>query len=315
MNCDPNPEIMVRQKASWTQRYRVSRKILAQSFRLIGSMRSYWVFPLLSMAVLGLFMALIMAFMLSGFASIGSSGQLPKIGNLELPMFIALMVAAFPMMLMMSLFNSALVYGFVRKLEERPVPASIAWRRAWSQLGPIFRFTVIGFFVSTIVALLGMVLEKLRFIPGIGALTQLVGALGWAAASFFVIPIIMVERYSKAVPAVKRSVSMARDHWGKSVSGIVTISLAIMIPMMLLMIPIFMVMPFLIIFVGVESVMLVVFLIIGTILVLTLLGGVVSSAGQAAYQAGLYLHATRGEIKAPFTEETLVDAWAPYREG
>lgn len=306
---------MARQKASWTQRYRVSRKILAQSFRLIGSMRSYWVFPILSMVILGIFMALVMVFIGSGIGSTDPTGPAPAFLGAGVPVFLMVMVAGFPMMLLMSLFNSALVYGFVRKLEERPVPASIAWRRACSQLGPIFRFTVISFFVSTIVGLLGMVLEKLRFIPGIGALTQLVGALGWAAASFFVIPIIMVERYPKAGPAVKRSVGMARDHWGKSVSGIVTISLAVMVPMMLLMIPILMVMPFLIIFAGVESIMLVIILIMGLVFAITLLGGVVTSAGQAAYQAGLYLHATRGEIKAPFTEETLVDAWAPYREG
>lgn len=41
----------------------------------------------------------------------------------------------------------------------------------------------------------------------------------------------------------------------------------------------------------------------------------VSSTTQVAYQTGLYLCATTGQMHPPFTAKTRVDAWAPYRTG
>ena len=125
-------------KPSWLERYRVSRAILGQSFRLLSTMRSFWVFPLISLGVTAGALSL-------AVAAIVGMGGLQEAVALEswfvLPLVFLLL---FPLMVLVALLNSALCYGFYRQLIGSPVSPRRAWRRARSQVGPVSRFTMVA---------------------------------------------------------------------------------------------------------------------------------------------------------------------------
>lgn len=310
---------MVRNRVPWRERYRVSKKITGQSFRLMRTIRPFWVFPLLSGLVMGVFT--IILFGMNPGSTGGSGRFLPGLGiGHPVIEFAILMAAGFPMMVFMALMNSALVYGVYRELSGRPVSVRFAWRRTLAQIGPILRWSLIGLVVGNVISLVGMFLDHFRLIPGVGYITQVVGAMGWATASFFVLPIIMVDREWRAMQALKRSVGVAKDNWGKSIAGLTTITLAIMVPsivvMMALMMLASMVLPFVLTLTGVSFETLVVvlpFVVTAGFVALLVVGVTLANVGFSTYQTGLYLYAKTGQITGTYTKETLVDAWEPYR--
>jgi hypothetical protein len=66
----------------------------------------------------------------------------------------------------------------------------------------------------------GVILRVLQQLPGIGgiigSITSLVGSLAWGLATFFVLPVLVMERRS-ALGSVKRSASVFRERWGETV--------------------------------------------------------------------------------------------------
>lgn len=316
---------MGRKRVPWHERYRVSRRILGESFRLLAGMRSFWVFPLMSAGVMVVWVLVMVLALSNGFGQDpgGSSGVL-GIENMYVAT-VVLMVLALPLMFVVTLMNSALAYGVYKRIDSEPGGAKVAWRRALGMWPTILRFSLVGLVVGTLVALLGQVVDKFRFIPGLGSVTQIVGALGWAAASFFVFPIIVVEKERRVTHALRRSVGLARDNWGKSVSGIVTISLAVMVPFILVMVPFMLVLTFLPValhqwfamdFLTVNNIMEAVFpWVLGVFVVCAVVVAMVNGALQTAYQAGLYRYAVTGDVGPHYSQEALVGAWAPYRGG
>lgn len=312
---------MGRKRVPWRERYKVSRQILGQSVKLVSSMRSYWVFPLAAFGAMLVWFAAIISIMLLGGAQEGSVFGIDN----KFAIFGLVMVSVFPFMVFLTLMNSALAYGVYQELQGEPVAIRTAWRRTLSQIGPLIRFSVIGFVVGVFVAVVGQFLDKLRIIPGIGTLTQIIGALGWAAASFFVIPILIVERQGRVKDALKESVSLARDNWGKSVSGIVTIILAVAVPYLVIAFTTM----FVVFAIGITAMQsastiaeveaanqlwsTLMFVLLGVVIVLGGIASMLIQTTQTAYQTGLYVHTKTGEVQPPFTEGTLVDAWEPYR--
>lgn len=312
---------MGRRSVPWGERYRVSKRILGESFRVVASMRGYWMFPVASALLMGGWMLVMMTQVFQGFGEPGAQRVLFGIEDKWL-MGLVLVGSLFPVMFFVTLANSALVFGVYQRLDGVPVPVGVAWRRALSRWGTILRFTVFGLVVGTLIGAVGQVLDKIRFIPGLGQVLQIVGALGWAAASFFVFPIIVVEGERRMLGALRRSVGIARAQWGKSVAGIVTISLALLLPWLIvvgvLMLGVLVApvvlgmglhpgMAIWILTVLMPSVL--VFIVVGSVVL-----GMLNQALQSTYQAGLYRYATTGEVGGGYSREALVDAWAPYRE-
>lgn len=308
-----------RVRVPWRERYRVSKKILGQAFRLAWTERRFLVFPALGilglLAAVGLYataFALVPDAAAGLFLSISAPWDRLLVGLLGLPLMV-------PGIIVMSLFGSAYVFAIHERIQGRLVTRRHAWHRAWSQLGPITRFTLYGVIVAAFLQTLGAVLEHLRFIPWLGRLFETLGTFGWAVASYFVFPILVVEKERSATRALRRSVGLARDQWGKSVAGIVTIGLAMIIPMLIVM---FVVMAFFfgaMMFVvtnggpvSLTLLLIVWFVVLGIIMVPFFLFGQVTGL---AYQTALYRYATTGDVARPFTDETLVDAWKPYQQG
>ncbi|HLF16628.1 MAG TPA: DUF6159 family protein, partial [Candidatus Thermoplasmatota archaeon] len=142
------------------------------------------------------------------------------------------------------------------------------------------------------------------------------GFLGWAAASYFVFPILAVERERSALAALRGSAAIARKQWGKTTAGILTLGLAVMVPMVVVSLVLGMAF-----MAAMTSALdggpgrLYLFAYLGTTLAVMVGGMAVSQAATTAYQTALYRYAKTRRIPAPFDRATLVDAWKPYRNG
>lgn len=297
------------------QRYRTSRQIFAEAWTLMRGERDLWRFPVAS----GLVFVVAMTAILVPFQSLvlGRDWSVSPqvVGLVAIPVLLVLFL---PVGFLVALLNSAYAFGLHERLAGRDTSAAAAWARARAHAGPIFRFTLIGALVGGVLAVVGQVLDKLRLVPYLGSILQVVGAYAWAVAAFFVIPIIVVEREASASEAVRRSVALARTTWGRSTAGIVTINLAVMVPMGILL-GLFMLLVFGSIAseaTGVGPGVLWPVLVAATALMLVGLCAlmVVSQAANLAYQVALYQTQRTGHVPLPFTPDTLVDAWAPYRK-
>lgn len=235
-------------------------------------------------------------------------------------LFLILLPLLYPVMVLASLFNAALVFAAHERMNGRKGRKRAAWKRAVGQLGPIARFNLLAMLVAGILAIIGQLLDKLRLVPYIGQALNVVGSLAWAAASFFVIPILVVEREEKAFAALRSSAALARTQWGKTTAGVVTIALAVMVPLLVLVLLFaapMMVLPWIAFALDapslLDAIVPVMIVMAGLFVVAALVIGMVSGAFGALYQTALYRYAKTGKVSGPYTKQTLVDAWAPYR--
>ena len=315
---------MARVKVPFRERYRTSRLIFRQSLQMMRRERDLWWFPAVATVVM---LAVIVPLGWLGFMA-GTQWLGPAF--LDLPawampfLFLLLLPVMYPFMVLAGLLNAALQFAAHERMNGRPCTKRQAWRRALSCLGPIARFNLIAMLVTGILGVVGQLLDKLRIVPWLGQAVQAAGTFAWAVAAYFVIPVIVVERERSAIAALRASTALARSQWGKATAGIVTVGLFVLVPFLLLMVPAILAM--LVVPLGLAAgwippdafftVMMVVLwsslglLMLGLMAVM-LLSGMVG----ALYQVGLYAFARTGKVLAPYSTQTLADAWAPYRQG
>lgn len=301
-------------------RYRTSRQIFGQAWQLVRAERDLWRFPIASGAA---FIVMIAAF--SGVYPLlrFGLGLEPDVSPtllplLAIPVFMALSI---PVTFLVTLFNAAYCFGLYERMDGRDCTPGQAWARARSHSGTLFRFTLLASLVGGVLALVGQLLDKLRIVPYVGQALQAVGTFAWAVAAFFVIPIVVVERETSAFGALRTSVGLARDTWGRSTAGMVTIGLALMVPMFIVMAVLFAVafpaMMLGVLFGGSSGFVLGMLVFLGAMGLMFLAMGVMmmlSMASNAAYQVALFRTTRTGNVPLPFTPETLVDAWTPYQK-
>ena len=159
---------------------------------------------------------------------------------------------------------------------------------------------------SLLASLVGLALQALREVRGGWVATRLAGfvlGLAWAAATFFVVPVIALEDPG-AVTAVKRSAKLVRQRWGEGIVGIVTIGGAFM----LLVVPVSVLVAIGLHF-GLTPVG-VAFLASGVAIAATAFA-VTTTAGHM-FRLVLYRYATTGSTSGAFTADELEEA---FREG
>jgi hypothetical protein len=195
-------------------------------------------------------------------------------------------------------FNAALVFCVLRAFNgERPSIGeglATATGRLPQIIGWAFVAAVVGFVISLIQDTLK---DKLGFLGG------LLGGLfdfAWAAITYFVLPVLVVEGLGP-VGAVKRSSSILKQTWGETAAGSVGLGAI----GFLLCVPAFLIIA-LGIFLGAKSgiagfaFVLFPLAFVYIVAVMTVMGTL-----GTVFQTGLYVYATTG--KAPF-EETLMRA-------
>jgi hypothetical protein len=138
----------------------------------------------------------------------------------------------------------------------------------------------------------------------VSALAGVVGA-AWSVATFFVIPVLTLERLGP-VAAMKRSVSLVRERWGEGLVGSAAIGLAVFavaaIPLALLLN---------------ASVQLIdINKAVGaTVLALTVIAFIATMAMGSAlgviFRVELYRYATEGELGKGFAQRDMIAAFKP----
>jgi hypothetical protein len=292
-------------RVPFLQRYRTSRAIFQQSMALLGKERDLWLLPVLGGLLLLVATAVLVALPTVAFGPAWFDG----IDPVFLPLVVLPLM--FPVMATAAFFQSALAFCLHERLAGRPARRRDGLRRAWAQLGPIVRFSLVAMLVSGVLQVVGQLLGKLRLVPYLGNVVSSLGAFAWAAATFFVIPVLVVEQERHALGAIRSSTAIARSQWGKATAGMVTIGLALLVPMLLLTLLFFgFTMAAFPLGIGTAG-----FILVAATFVVTMMGiATASQAATTAYQVGLYRFARTGHVSGPFTAATLADAWAPYRQ-
>jgi hypothetical protein len=188
-------------------------------------------------------------------------------------------------------FQAAIIAGASERMRGGDPTLGSALGAAGKRFGAI---VVWGIVAGTVGMILRAIQERSELIGRI--VVALVGA-AWSLATFFVIPVIVMERESVG-GSFKRSIEMIRKTWGESVAGNVGLGLAGFL--------------FLLPFIGIAGLLASQGLAIaaGAVFGLgILLQAVLFSAMQAVYVAALYRYASSGQEPGGFNIAELEEAF------
>jgi hypothetical protein len=198
-------------------------------------------------------------------------------------------------------FNTALVGATMMRLDGGVPTLGDGLRIANSRLGAIIGYALIA---ATVGMILRAIQERVGFLGDI--IVGLIGA-GWTAATFLVVPVLVVRDIS-AIEAVKESAGMLKRTWGENVIGQVGMSFA------------FGLIIFALISVGAVLIGLAASVSAGlaiTLAVLLLLAVIFTALVQTTltgiYSAALYRYAASGETTVGFDNGALQAAFLPKR--
>lgn len=193
-------------------------------------------------------------------------------------------------------FNSGLVACAMIRFRGGDPTVSDGLRAAWNRLPQIFAWSLLA-------ASVGFVLRMLESRSQRGA-RLLFGLLGlvWSTASYFVIPVIVVENLGP-IAALKRSGAVLKKSWGEALAANFGIGLLLTLCMLAAFLPAllgFMTGSTPAVAAGVVLSALLVFLV-----------ALVQSVANAILRAALYLYASEGSAPPQFDASLLQTAFAP----
>lgn len=194
-----------------------SWQLVQASWNVLRSDRELLVLPAISgvaTAILGAgFVALAMG---SGTIEAFSGGHADQVlGSFYAEIFAWYIVQYF----IVFFFNTALVAAALARLNGGDPTLKEALALAASRSGQILGYAVIS---ATVGVLLNVLSERLGLI---GRIIEGVIGLAWTAATFLVVPVLVVEGVGP-VAAIQRSASLLRRSWGENLIGNGGISLA-----------------------------------------------------------------------------------------
>ena len=125
-------------------------------------------------------------------------------------------IAAYAISFITIFFNAALAHVIVRRWQGEPVSlaagvAAACWR-APAIAGWAILTTTVGFVLQ--------LLERLTL-----GISRMVLGVAWSVTSFFVVPVLVVER-RRPVRALRRSSEIVRERWAEGIGGVTPIALA-----------------------------------------------------------------------------------------
>ncbi len=186
-----------------------SWKLVQESARILGQDRELVLFPMLStLALAAALLTFVLPLQFFGFfAKVFSGGA----GAFPLG-WVALFLFYFVDAAIVIFFNSALAAAVMIRLRGGDPTLSAGLAIAWSKRGAIFGYAAIA-------ATVGLLLRAVRQRGGIaGRLLAGIGGLGWAVATYLVVPVLVIEGKSP-FDAVSRSAHLLRQTWGQQLAG------------------------------------------------------------------------------------------------
>ena len=167
---------------------------------------------------------------------------------------------------------------------------------AMNRLPQIVAWALVSATVGVILKLIESRSEKLGQLAA-----GLLGA-GWAIATYFVVPVLVVEGVGP-FQAIKRSFAILRKAWGESLTAQFGVGLLVFLATLLAIIPA-------VIGVLLGSVISAA-IGIGITIVLVIVISLISAALNSIILAALYLYAAEGKVPSQFDEQLLASAYAP----
>ena len=186
--------------------------------------------PVLSALALAVVLALIVAMAINS-PEFANAGQFARSAhNDRMTIYPLLFVVYFVSFFVVVFFNSALIFCSLQCFAGHEPSLTKGLATAAGRLPQILMWALVASTVGLLLqALEDFLTDKLGFL---GALLGGVGQVGWAAITYFVVPVLVVEG-TGPVEAVKRSSAILRQTWGEAVSGeggLGLISMALILP-------------------------------------------------------------------------------------
>lgn len=195
-------------------------------------------------------------------------------------------------------FNSALVACAIIRLKGGAPTLQDGIGAAMDRLPQIAGWALVAASVGLILKAIESRSEK------VGQIVAAVLGMAWSVTTFFVVPILVVEK-TGPIDAVKRSVSIMGKTWGESLSANFGIGFITFIGMVLGMIPVFCGG-----FLMASGMTALGIVLIGLGIVLLLLTTLVSSALNSILLAALYIYAEEGRAPGGFDSNRISGAFA-----
>ncbi len=287
------------------QRFSTGYSLAKQSWAVLKAEKQLIVFPILS----GICCLMVMAsfaiplFLAGGGAELMADvEQDAKVGE-ENPMQNALYLGVlflfyFVNYFVVVFFNSALVACAIKRFYGGKPTIGEGLKASMNRLPQIAGWALVSASVGLVLRLIESRSEKL------GAIVSSLLGMAWAALTYFVVPVLVVEKVGP-IKAIKRSGVILKESWGESMGahfGIGFIIFLFMLPgiglivgggLLLATVPAL----------GVALI------VIGVIFLLVV--SLVSSAVSAISQAAVYLYGANGETPDGFEADSLGAAFAP----
>lgn len=195
-------------------------------------------------------------------------------------------------------FNSALVACAIIRFKGGNPNLQDGFSAAFARLPQIVGWALVAATVGFILKMIENYSERFG--------TIVAGLLGmaWSAVTFFVVPIIVVERKGP-IEAGKRSFAILKKTWGEALTANFSISFVVFLFCLLGIVP--MILGGFLIFSGMLWVG-IVLVVVG--LILLLLVSLVSSALHSIVVGALYLYAAEGKVPDQFNDQMFQQAFA-----
>jgi hypothetical protein len=190
-------------------------------------------------------------------------------------------------------FNAALVSAAYDVLDGREASVRGALDAAYNQMGVIFGWAC---FATTV----GLIIDRVRSGGGIFAILGYVLDAVWAYATYFVVPVLVVEGLSP-FDALKRSTSLFQETWGKQFVanfgfGVAYFCLALVV-----------IVPVALAFSASSALGIVTLVLLGAPLFIA--GALVLYTMESIFRTALYRFATSGDAAGGFNERVLRGAY------
>ena len=286
--------------------FRKSSALLKQSFQVLRQDKQLIVFPLMSALACG-------AVLISFATPIIATGLIEDFssrnGKEEITLGMKVIGAGLSFLFyfvcytVMVYFNTALVSCAMERFDGKTPTVKGGLRAANSLLGQIIGWSLLAATVGTV---LRMIEERVGFIGQI--VVGLIGA-AWSVATYFVVPVLVVERVGPT-EALKSSVKIMTKSWGTALVSNIGLGLLMVLAYILATVPAFAGLALTIKFqywvpivAGGAITMVLIFLI-----------ALITSAMQMILVAALYRFAAAGTVPAGFVESDMRAAFAPKKQ-
>ena len=259
-----------------------SFRLVQQSYRILMRDSELMFLPFISGAIT----LVVVAAAALGF---GISEESVREGRIDQ---IALLLLLFIMAYTISIFfQAAVIAGATERLRGGDPTMRSALAAAWRRIGSILAWAVVA-------ATVGIILNAIHERAGwLGKLVTLVIGVAWSFATFFIVPVIVLEHHSVG-DSFRRSWETFKKTWGEAVVGaggmgiasfLAWISLAVVVSILVLL--------------GLEGAAFVTAFTAGIVLLMFF------AALEGVYVAALYRFATEGVQTAGFDHDLLSEAF------